>query len=125
VPVRSEIGERGEQVEIHALVDDAEVAEPRARDGGLVLRLRLRLACGCEVRRVDAAREEVDVSVALALRLPQALAAGEDEVGTLQQLRFQVGELGRRAGERRQRVHAVVTTAAASSSRVNGSAIGV
>ena len=57
---------------------------------------------------VDRRREGVDVAVAVALGFVQAVAAGEDEIGTREQPRFAVEQSGVGEAERRQFVHAVV-----------------
>jgi hypothetical protein len=55
LPVRAEPRHCGDQVQIHPLVDDAEVTEPRTRQAGLVVRLGpAALACPREMGLVDA-----------------------------------------------------------------------
>src|SRR3712207_8498007 len=52
-----------------------------------------RSARGREVGDVDAARKEVDVRVQVTLRLEQAPAAREDDVGSAEKLALELGEL--------------------------------
>jgi hypothetical protein len=61
-----------------------------------------------EVLGIDAAREEMDARGALPLGLVEALAAREDEVHAAEKLLLPLPQLGRRAGEARELVHAVV-----------------
>jgi hypothetical protein len=61
-----------------------------------------------EVFRVDAAREAVGVGVTVFLGFVQARAAGEDQVGDVEQGRFALQQLLRRVLESGQFVHAVV-----------------
>src|SRR5215212_9407234 len=73
-----------EQLEIHPLVDRPEEPEPRVGDGGLIRWVGLAFSRGAEMRHVDAARKCVDMTMALALRLVQALAAGKYQVGAFE-----------------------------------------
>ena len=89
-PFGTRVGERGQQLQVHALVDHAVEAEARAAaerawSAGLGTP-RARLG---EVGAVDAGREGVDVGVPVLLGLVQAVAAGEDHVGGDQQLALQ------------------------------------
>ena len=86
-------GDAGEQREVHALVDHAEEAKARMRDGRLVRRIAARCAGLREVRDVDAARKRVDVGMAMPLGFVERLAAGEHQIGARAS-----GSLRRRAG---------------------------
>ena len=100
----------GHEVAVEALVHDAEEAEARVRDARLVRRLgraAARFRCA-EMRRVHGRREQVGALVAVLLGAVQARAAGEDEVGAVEQLLLAAEKLGRRVVERRELVHAVV-----------------
>ncbi len=74
------------QVDVEALVEDAEEPDPRMRQSGLILRIRLRRAGARKVRHVDAARKGVHTRMPVALALVQALSPREHEVGTRHQL---------------------------------------
>src|SRR6185503_19638538 len=76
-PFRMRVGDRGEQVEVHAFVDDAEEAEPRAVDRRLIVGHGVHAARLREVSPVDARRERVNVRMAILLGLVEAVAAGE------------------------------------------------
>ena len=106
--VGAHVGELADQREVEPLVDHAEEADPRVRDQGLVRRIGELLARGGEVRHVDARRERVDVVVAGALVLVQAVAAGEHDVRALEERPLAPDERRWRAVEQRQLVHAVV-----------------
>ncbi len=108
------VGEGRDQLEVEPLVDDAEEAEPRPRDpalqrvgalhrGGVGRRAPERIVLG-----VDRARHAQHVRIRVALGLVQAWAAGDDEVGALQQRGLALAHLARRALECRELVHAVV-----------------
>ena len=103
-----------QQVEVHPLVDDAVEAEPRARgcaawSAGSSRWPRARLG---EVRRVDADGKGWTLRVPVALGFVQAVAAGEDDVGAgAESSRSRADQLGRRAPEGGQLVHAVVDDA--------------
>ena len=107
-PIGLRIRESRDEVQIHALVDDSVEAEPRPADAGLVggpFGDRSRLV---EMGAVDAGGEGVDVGVAVLLGLVEAVAPGEDHVGSLEQLSLERGQLGRGEAEVGQLVHAVV-----------------
>ena len=91
VPVRPQVGDAGDEIDVHALVDDAEEAEPRMRGSppGRRARLAARARLG-EMGEVDRGREGVDVAVPVALGLVEAHAAGEDEVGAARTARSRV-----------------------------------
>src|SRR6185312_7236900 len=61
-----------------------------------------------EMRDIDAARESVDAGVPVALRLVEAVAAGEDEIGAPQELLLALEHDRRRATEGGELVHAVI-----------------
>ena len=65
-----------------------------------------------EMVDVHARREGMDLGMAAALRLVEAVAAGEDQVGMRDQLGLQREQLRRGEAEVRQLVHAVVDGAA-------------
>ena len=109
LPVRPGRGDAREQLEVHALVDDAEKAEARPANRGLVGRI----AAAAGAPRAKCATSTLlgnawMFACMLPLGFVQDLAAGEHHVGALQQLRFGRVQPGGRAGERRQLVHAVV-----------------
>ena len=108
LPVRPAGGQGVQELEVHALVDDAAEAQPRVGDVGLVGGLRGAVPGGGEVRHVDAAGEGMDRGVQAALGLVEAEPAGEDEVGALQEQLLALDQRRRREAERRQFVHAVV-----------------
>ncbi len=60
------------------------------------------------MRHVHAARECVRVGVQRAFSLPNAITAGEDHIGALQQCTLALHQLRRRTTKGRQLVHAVV-----------------
>ena len=95
------------KVQVHPLVDDAEEAEPRVRNAGLILGFGRHGSRRGEVRDIDAARKREDPTMPLALRFVQTLAAREDEIGAVQQLFLVFEKFRRRILERRQLVHAV------------------
>jgi hypothetical protein len=78
-----------------------------------------------EMGAVDAGGEGVDVVVAVLLRLVEAVAAGEDDVGIVEQLLLERSNSRRREAEIGELVHAVVDGAAGSTCREKGSIIGV
>jgi hypothetical protein len=86
VEVRPQAGDAVHELEIETLVDHAEEPDARPRDRGLVQRVRKRHPCLLEMREVDAARKGVDAGMSSALRLVQAPASGEDEIGRREQL---------------------------------------
>ena len=104
------VGERGHQLQVHPLVDDAVEAEPRVRQGGLVGGIvgRRQAARLGEVGTVHAGGEGVDVGVPAALGLVQAVAAGEHHVGQAHQIALQLLQPLRRELEGGEFVHAVV-----------------
>jgi hypothetical protein len=114
LPVGMRVGQRGDQREVDALVHHAAVAQARMRNARLVRVVRVvraaagRLRGAREMRRVHAARKAVHVFMAVALRLVQALAPGEDEVGNPEQRAFSLQQLARRMPEGGEFVHAVV-----------------
>src|SRR5687768_9707100 len=75
VPVGTRRGDTVDELDVEALVDDAEEADPRAGNVTLVLRLDRRAPRFREVRNVDAARECMHVEMLLALGLVEGLAA--------------------------------------------------
>ena len=108
MPVGPERRHLAHELDVEPLVDHAEEPDPRMRNAGLVGRIALRLPCAREVRDVHAARERVDLRMQVPLRLVEALAAGQHEIRALHQLRLALPQGGRRAGEGRELVHAVV-----------------
>ena len=88
-----------DQIDVEALVNDAEEADARMRDGRLVGGIALGLPRAREVLDVDAARERIHLRVQVALRLVEALAACQHDIGALHQLGFSLPEGGGRAGE--------------------------
>jgi hypothetical protein len=104
-------GDRVEHREVQALVEDAEEAEARVPEPGLILRLGHPLCGGPgpgEVARVHAAGQAVHPGMPRALRLVEAHPAGEDEIGPAQERGLHAHQLRRRAEEQAQLVHAVV-----------------
>jgi hypothetical protein len=73
VPVGARLCHLPEELQIHALVDHAEEAEARVGDLGLVCGVSLLLPRLPEVRSVDAAREQVDVVMPVALAFVERL----------------------------------------------------
>ena len=110
-PVGSRVGDRRQQRQVHPLVDDAVEAEPRAGQRALVGRVRQPAPRGGEMVAVDAGGEGMDVRVARALRLVQAVATGEHHVGRRHQVALEPGELGRGETEIGEFVHAVIDRA--------------
>ncbi len=102
----------GEQVQVHALVDDTEEAQPGPGQGalqGLGAARGFRVLNGrLEMRHVDRAGHAVHMGMQRALGFVERRAAGEHQVGELHQLALALGEFGRRALEGGQLVHAVV-----------------
>ena len=70
---------RGNKVQIHAFVDDAEEAETRVRNGRMIARLVVWLPGAGEMRHVDAARKCMDVRVLFSLGFEKTLAAREHD----------------------------------------------
>ncbi len=104
------VGQLGQQLDVHPLVDHAVEAEARAGQGGLVGRVlpgRHGARLG-EVGAIHAGGEGVDVGVPAALGLVQAVAAGEDHVGQRHQVAFQDLQALRGELEVGELVHAVV-----------------
>ncbi|CAA9359734.1 MAG: hypothetical protein AVDCRST_MAG40-3401 [uncultured Gemmatimonadaceae bacterium] len=103
----------GDERVVEALVDHAVEAEHRrlllGEVGGARGGVEARLG---EVRRVDAAAEEVHVRVQAALALPQLVAAREHHVRLAHQQPLALEQLGRGELELRELVHAVVHHAA-------------
>ena len=93
-PTRAHLGNRVEQLRIEALVDHSVKAEARPRQILLVGGLELPRSRLGEVRAVDRRGEAVDVGVPVLLRLVEARAAGEDDVGPGEQLLLEVEQLG-------------------------------
>ena len=102
------IGDRRDELQVHPLVDDSVEAEPRAADRPLIVGDRVHRAGLGEMAAVDAGREGVDVGVTVLLRLIEAVAAGEDDVGGVDQLLLEGKELRRGEAEIGELVHAVV-----------------
>lgn len=107
VPVRPEACDLGDELEIEPFVNDAEKTHARVGNVLLIVRVGLRPPRLAEVLTVDAVRKGVAVGMTIALRLTQALAAREDDVGPAEQLRFAREQRGGRVGERRELVHTV------------------
>ncbi len=110
-PVRPGGGQGVQKLDVHALVDHAVEAEPWMRRASLVRGVRLRLAGLGEMPAVHAGGKGMDIGVAAALGLIEAVAAGEDQVRLGQELAFEIHQLRRREAEVRQLVHAVVDDA--------------
>ena len=102
------IGEAADQIEVHPLVDHAEVAQPRVPERRLIRRIGLFHARTAEVAGIHAAGEEVHVGPGGAPGLVQLAAAGEDEVGQPDEASLQLLEPRGRGTEPREIVHAVV-----------------
>ena len=107
LPIEPTRGRRRDEVEVESLVDHAAVAESRVRDGGLVGRVDETPAGPPEVVDVDAARKAMDVGVAAALRCVQLSAAGQHQVGPVEQATFLRDESLGRSLEAGEVVHAV------------------
>src|SRR3954451_13192952 len=99
LPIGPQGGDAVEQLHIHALVYDSKETETRARDGGLVRRLLIDEPRLREVRRVNAAGKRMDVVVLVALGFVEALPAGEDHIGALEQLGLALDHLPWRAAK--------------------------
>ena len=109
MPIGPEARGLADEADVHALVDDAEEAEPRMRDVRLILRLRRAHAARLgEMIELDARREWVHAVVAAALGFVETHAAGEDEIGLREQLLLQREQFLRSAPEGRQLIHVVV-----------------
>src|SRR5262249_15200509 len=117
VVARSQRRQRFEQREIHSLVDHAEEADARTRNGRLIDRLGKRASCLLEVLGIDAARERVDARMVAALCFEEAVPAREDDVRLAEQLALSSLHETRGAMKPRQLVHAVVDDAAGTSAR--------
>jgi hypothetical protein len=102
------IGNRRDHLQVHALVDHAVEAEARPRQRALIVRSCVHGTSPREMRTVDARRERVDVRMAVLLRLVEAVAAGEDHVGAVDQLLLERQQLGRREAEVGELVHAII-----------------
>jgi hypothetical protein len=108
LPVGTRRRDAVEQRNVEALVEHAEEAKPRVRDGALIGGIAIDLPRRREVGDVDAAGHRVNVLVAVLLRVIERLAAGEHHVRLAEQLMFERDQLLRRVLERRELVHAVV-----------------
>ena len=104
------VGQAGDQVVVEPLVDDAVIAEDRPRQArpGRSGTARLGVERPGEVAGVDGGGEAVDVRVPVALGLVERPAAGEDDVGPIEEPRLGLDQARRRPGEVGQLVHAVV-----------------
>src|SRR5690606_17193000 len=111
LPVRSRIRQHFDQIEIDALVDDAVIAEARTGQGSLVRRVRAALPGLREMPRVDARWEWMHRWMTLPFGLVEAVSAGEDEIGEIEQFALERYEIGRRKPKIREFVHAVVDCA--------------
>ena len=115
LPCRVGVGDAGDEVEVEALVDDAEEAEARRGDAALQ-RLGARhrrahrrsRAAPSSARASTALGRQRTFGLAVALGLVEARPAGDDEVGALQQRGLALAHLARRVLERGELVHAVV-----------------
>ncbi len=107
-PVRPRSGQGVQELDVHPLVDHPIEAKTRMRGAGLVGGIRLGRAGLAEVLAVDAGRKGMDVGMAVALSLIEAVAAGEDEVRFGKKFAFQLHQLRRSEAEVREFVHAVV-----------------
>ena len=86
--MRPGIRQFANQIEIDALVDDAEIAETRMRDAVLGDMIRTDfglIMIGGTMRGIDAAGKALYLVVILALGLIQAGAAGENHIRTRKQ----------------------------------------
>src|SRR5688572_29496427 len=90
------VGERSEKLEVHPLVDHSVESEARRSDAGMIVRLAVDGAGPAEMVAVDARREGMDVRVPVLLRLVEAVATGEDDVGAGQKLALETEKLRRR-----------------------------
>ena len=108
MPVRAQLRHPAQQLEIHPLVDDTEESKARMRNGRLIVRIRLFYPATREVVQVHAARERMDIRMAVPLALVERMTAGEDDVSPCEQFLFSLSHRSRRARERRELVHAVV-----------------
>src|SRR5581483_11559045 len=88
VPVGTGGRQGGDQVDVHALIDNAAVAEPRMRYRGLIGRLGVRFARTCEEVTLDTAGKTMDGRMLALLGSIQALPARKDKVGAPEELRF-------------------------------------
>ena len=78
------------------------------RNGRLIVTIRLFYPTTREVIQVDAAREGMDVRMAVSLALVERMAAGEYDISPCEQSCFSLSHRSRRPRERRELVHAVV-----------------
>src|SRR5262245_10924594 len=108
LPIGPRLGDSGQQLPVQAPIDHAGEAEARAPNAGLIYRLRGLAPGSAEMLQIDAAREKMDVVMKTALRLVEAVAAGEDDVGELEQLGFAPFRARRRGSEGRRFIHAIV-----------------
>ena len=85
LPVRPRVRHGGEQVDIEALIDDAEKSQPRVAGGILGGVAEGTIERFAEMRGIDAAREAVCIRMPLPLRFVQTGSAREHQVGHSQQ----------------------------------------
>src|SRR4029079_14388880 len=80
LPVALPSSDLRDEIDVHALVDDPAVADPRMRDRHLVGRSDRTTTGRPEVGDIDAARKAMDVWMAGALRGEKACPSRQDEV---------------------------------------------
>ena len=81
LPLRMHVGHGRDQVQIHALIDHAAIAEPGMRQGGLrrmILAYRQR-----KMRGIDAGGKAMHIGMAIALGAVQAGTASHQQIGLL------------------------------------------
>ena len=108
MPVRPQLRGTAQEIDIEAFIQHAEEPEPGMRDPDLVGGLRLGQSSAGEVRHVHATGKGVYIRVTAALDLVERMAAGEDHIGTREQLFLEFDQQWRSASKERQLVHAVV-----------------
>src|SRR5688572_6160626 len=96
MPVGTRSGDCADQPEIEPLVDDPAVSQSRTGNCGLVRRLLLE-ARHRELLEVNAARDGVNPRMVATLPPARAEPAGENDVGTAEELTFQRTEFSRSA----------------------------
>ena len=106
-PIGAQVGNLRKQGDIEPLVDDAIEAKSRMRQLRLVGRIGLGRAGAHEMLAIDRRREAVHAVVAVLLGFEQARSAGEDEVGTIDQLLFERQQKIGREAEHGKLVHHV------------------
>src|SRR5262249_38277432 len=97
-----------DEMGVQALVEDAVKAEAWMRNRRLIFGVSTTATGLLEIRGADAARKRMNMRVLVALRLIEAVAAGEDEIRSPVEFAFEPLQLRRCSGEVRELIHAIV-----------------